>query len=294
MAGVRYDYHNLYDGFFTPRFLMAFNPDEMTTLKTSVGCGSRTANVLADNSYLLASANQIYVNGKALVEHPEELDRLEMEKALNVGVQFNRKFMVFDRLLNVNLDYYYTNFTEQVIVDNETKAGQVNFHNLDGDSYSNCYQVELKYELLPRLEVLCAYRYNDVKTTIGGELKRAPLQSRYKGLLNLTYSTNMKKWQFDFTTQFNGRGRIPLNPAIAAEQQPDCFDSFEVMNAQVTKFFRRWSIYAGCENIGDFTQDRAIFNADKPWSDGFDSSKIWGPVHGRKFYLGIRFALDRE
>ena len=28
--------------------------------------------------------------------------------------------------------------------------------------------------------------------------------------------------------------------------------------------------------------------------NGFDSSKIWGPVHGRKFYLGLRFGLDRE
>ena len=228
------------------------------------------------------------------MEHPEELDRLEMEKALNVGVQFNRKFMVFDRLLNVNLDYYYTNFTEQVVVDNKTTAGQVNFHNLQGDSYSNCYQVEIKYELLPRLEVLGAYRYNDVKTTIGGELLSAPLQSKYKGLLNLSYSTNMKKWQFDFTTQFNGSGTIFLNPAIEADQQSSRFDSFEVMNAQITKYFRKWSIYAGCENIGDFKQDRAIYNADKPWSAGFDSTKIWGPVHGRKFYVVIRFALDRE
>ncbi len=294
MAGVRYDYHNLYDGFFTPRLLLAYNPDDMTTLKLSAGQGSRVANVLADNSYLLASAPQIYVNGKALVEHPEELDGLEMEKAWNFGVQLNRKFMVFDRLLNINLDYYRTDFMEQVIVDNETNAGQVNFHNLEGDSYSNCYQVEVKYEVIPRLEMLCAYRYNDVKTTINGELRTTPLQSKYKGLLNLSYYTNMKKWQFDFTTQFNGSGRIPLNPAIALSEQTDHFDAFQVMNAQVTKYFRKWSIYAGCENIGDFTQDRAIFNADRPWSDGFDSSKIWGPVHGRKFYLGIRFAIDRE
>ena len=31
-----------------------------------------------------------------------------------------------------------------------------------------------------------------------------------------------------------------------------------------------------------------------PWSDTFDSSKVWGPLHGRKFYIGLRFALDRK
>ena len=130
-------------------------------------------------------------------------------------------------------------------------------------------------------------------TTMGGRLLRAPLQSKYKGLLNLSYYTNMKKWQFDFTTQFNGPGRIPV-PVSENSGQADRFDSFRIMNAQISKFFRKWSIYAGCENIGDFTQKHPILAADRPWSDAFDSSKIWGPVHGRKFYLGLRFGLDRE
>lgn len=294
MAGLRYDYHNLFGGFVTPRLHLAYAPDDFTMLKFSAGHGARTANILADNSYLLASTNSVYVNNKLLVEHPEELDRLDMEQAWNFGVQLNRKFILFGRMLNINLDYYRTDFTNQVVVDNETKAGKVNFYNLDGDSYSNCYQVEVKYELIPRLDVTGAYRYNDVKSTIGGELKRAALQSKFKGLLNLSYYTNMKKWQFDFTAQFNGPGRIPLNPAIPSDLQNDEFDTFTVMNAQVTKFFRKWSIYVGCENLGDFTQSNPILGADNPWSSGFDSSKIWGPVHGRKFYVGVRFAIDRD
>ena len=294
MAGLRYDYHNIYGGFVTPRLHIAYAPDEMTIFKVSAGHGSRTANILADNSYLLASASSIYVNNKLLVDNLDELNNLDMEKAWNFGVQMNRKFIIFDRLLNINLDYYRTDFSSQVVIDNETQAGKVNFENLDGESYSNCYQIEAKYELIPRFDVLGAFRYNDVKTTIGGELRQAPLQSEFKGLLNLSYYTNMKKWQFDFTTQFNGPGRIPLNPAIASNLQNDQFDSFQMMNLQVTKFFRTWSIYGGCENIGDFKQDNPILGADAPWSDGFDSSKIWGPVHGRKFYVGLRFGLDRK
>lgn len=295
MAGLRYDYHNIFGGFITPRLHVAYAPDEMTMLKLSAGSGRRTASILADNSYLLASASSIYVNNKLLADHPDELDKLDMEEAWNFGVQLNRKFILFGRMLNINLDYYRTDFTNQVVVDNETQAGKVNFYNLVGDSYSNCYQVEVKYELIPRFDVTGAYRYNDVRSTVGGELKRAALQSEYKGLLNLSYYTNMKKWQFDFTTQFNGPGRIPMNPAVPAEQQmSDRFDAFQIMNAQVTKFFRKWSIYAGCENIGDFMQHHPIIGANDPWGSSFDSSKIWGPVHGRKFYVGIRFGLERE
>lgn len=286
MAGIRYDHHNLYDGFVTPRLHIAYAPDDFTTLKLSAGKGSRVANVLADNSYLLASAHSVYVNGKLLAGSPEEIGKLDMEKAWNFGVQVNRKFVIFDRMLNINLDYYRTEFTHQVVVDNESNPERVNFYNLDGDSYSNCYQVEVKYELIPRLDVVGAYRYNDVKTTIGGRLMRTALQSRYKGLLNLSYYTNMRKWQFDFTTQFNGSGRLPHGMGN--------FESFRIMNAQVSKFFRRWSLYAGCENIGDFMQMHPIMAADDPWGKDFDSSKIWGPVHGRKFYIGVRFGIDRD
>lgn len=293
MAGIRYDYHSIFGGFWTPRLHVAYAPDDFTRLKLSAGYGARTANILADNSYLLASANSVYVNGRLLADYPQEVDGLDMEKAWNFGIQLNRKFLIFDRMLNINLDYYRTHFVNQVVADNETQAGMINFYNLDGESYSNCYQVEVKYELLPRLEVLGAYRYNDVKMTMGGRLLRAPLQSRYKGLLNLSYYTNMRKWQFDFTTQFNGPGRIPVLPDAMGDVQAR-FDSFRIMNAQVTKFFRHWSLYAGCENIGDFMQMHPIVSADRPWSEGFDASKIWGPVHGRKFYLGVRFGLDRN
>ena len=121
----------------------------------------RTPNILAENSYLLASAANFYVNGELLGKNPALLDDLKMEDSWNFGANVNRKFEVFGRTLNINLDYYHTKFNDQVVVDNETTYNKVNFYNLDGDSYSNCYQVEVKYELIPRLEATLAYRYND-------------------------------------------------------------------------------------------------------------------------------------
>lgn len=290
MAGLRYDYHNRADGFVTPRFHISYRPDDMTTLKFSGGQGRRYAAIIAENAYLLSSGKMAYLNGLRLSENTRALNDLDMEEAWNFGVLANRKFLVMDRVLSINLDYYRTDFSHRVVADNETIDGQIRFYNQDGNSYSNCYQAEIKYELIPRLDVLLAYRYTDSKVTYstptGRERIRTPLQSRYKGLINLSYYTNMKKWQFDFTTQFNGPGRLP-----GGNSQ---FQSYRMVNAQVTKFFRRGSIYAGCENIGDFMQKHPIIAADDPWSEDFDASRIWGPLHGRKFYIGVRFGLDRE
>ena len=57
---------------------------------------------------------------------------------------------------------------------------------------------------------------------------------------------------------------------------------------QVTRYFRRWSIYVGGENLTNFKQKNPIIDAANPWGDNFDSTMIWGPVHGAKAYVGIR------
>jgi hypothetical protein len=70
------------------------------------------------------------------------------------------------------------------------------------------------------------------------------------------------------------------------------FDAFTVMNAQVTRYFRHGSIYLGAENLTNFTQPNPVLGAANPWSPGFDATNIWGPVVGRKIYLGVRFNLN--
>jgi hypothetical protein len=65
------------------------------------------------------------------------------------------------------------------------------------------------------------------------------------------------------------------------------------MNTQVTKYFRTWDLYAGVENITGFRQENPVLAADKPYGDHFDASMVWGPIDGRKWYVGLRFGISR-
>ncbi len=78
---------------------------------------------------------------------------------------------------------------------------------------------ELKYELIPRMDLTAAFRYNDVKMTIDKVLMREPMVNKYKGLVSLSYATNLKKWQFDVTAQFNGSARIPSTALLPENYQ---------------------------------------------------------------------------
>ncbi len=283
MAGIRADFHNWFGTFYTPRFHFRYAPSEHLTLRASAGKGYRTANLIAENSYLLSSSRSFKFDNE-----------LMQENAWNFGASAVQTVDLFGRELSIGAEFYRTSFIDQLVVDMESSATEILFYPLDGKSYANSYQVDLKYQPVAGLDITLAYRGNDVKQTIGGELLEKPLTSRYKGLVTLNYTTPNKSWMFDYTLQLNGGGRIPQTPdAPAAYNMGSEFSSFTVMNAQVTKYFKRWSIYAGAENLTNFMMDHPVIGAEDPYGPWFDATKIWGPVLGRKMYAGIRFTLNR-
>ncbi|QGY46851.1 TonB-dependent receptor plug domain-containing protein [Maribellus comscasis] len=282
MAGIRADFHNNFGTFVTPRMHMRYRFSENYTFRINAGKGYRTANVVSENIFLLANARPLLWSDDSF-----------QEEAWNFGASFIQDYVLFDRDLQINAEYFYTRFQSQLVVDRETSAENIILSPLNGKSYAGSLQFDMRYQPVERLDVLLAYRINDIKQTIGGVLKEKPLTSRYKGLINLNYTTNLKKWMFDYTIQFNGGGRIPVVSSDAAiATGPEEFDPFTVMNAQITKYFRYWNIYVGSENLAGFKQKNPVTDAAHPYGEFFDATNVWGPVLGRRIYVGLRFHLN--
>ncbi|MCK5822052.1 MAG: TonB-dependent receptor [Bacteroidales bacterium] len=283
-AGLRLDYHNLYGLLFTPRVHARYSISEHTIFRAAAGKGYRTPNVLAENNHYLANSRRIIIA-------PD----LRQEEAWNIGLNMTQYFSVGPRQLTANLEVHRTSFVNQIIVDLDSSVDEVSFYNLDGESFANNYQIELAYEIVKGLDARTAFRYSDVQFSLQGDLVEKPLMSKYKGLITLSYATPLKKWQFDLTNQFNGPGRIPSTSANPTEyQMEDSFDAYTIIHAQITKYFKTWNIYIGAENLTNFTQEYPVLAADQPFGEYFDGSMIWGPLHGRKFYIGIRYGISRD
>ncbi len=281
MAGLRADYSSLHRWFATPRVHLRYAPASWLSLRASAGKGYRTTFVLPENSYLLASSRTWHIA-------PD----LEQEEAWNYGVSASFYIPVKDKELTLNAEWYYTHFQNQVVVDLDTDAHAVYFYNLDGRSSSSVFQVEASYPLFRGFTLLGAYRWMDVRNTYAGRELRKPLTSRYKALLTASYETHLRKWQFDATVQFNGGGRMPT-PDADRPLWGTTFPSFVQLNAQITRRFRRWSIYLGGENLTGFRQENAVVAAGDPYGRDFDATMVWGPTMGRKFYLGVRYNIPK-
>ena len=281
MAGVRFDHSSLYGNFFTPRFHVKYSPIDAISIRLSAGKGYRTVFALAEYNYLLASGRNLNI-GKDL----------KQEEAWNYGVSTAFYIPMFGKTLKLNAEYYYTDFKNQAVVDYESDKDLIAIYNLIGKSYSHTFQIDASYPLLKGLEITAAYRLNDVKCTYdyGKNLKEKPLTSKYKALFTASYKTPLGLWQFDATVQLNGGGRNPEPYQLADGSQSwsPRFHSFEQVSAQVTRWFRHWSIYVGGENLTGFKQKTPIYDASNPWGSDFEPTLVWGPVEGWMFYAGVR------
>ena len=282
MAGVRFDHSSLYGSFFTPRFHVKYSPVDAISIRLSAGKGYRTVFGLAEYNYLLASGREFQITG----------DGLKQEEAWNYGMSTAFYIPMFGKTLKLNAEYYYTDFKNQAVVDYDANKGLISIYNLMGKSYSHTFQIDASYPLLKGLEITAAYRLNDVKCTYdyGKTLKEKPLTSKYKALFTASYKTPLGLWQFDATMQLNGGGRNPEPYQLADGSQSwsPRFHSFGQVSAQVTRWFRHWSIYVGGENLTGFKQKTPIYGASNPWGSDFEPTLVWGPVEGRMFYAGVR------
>ena len=230
---------------------------------------------MAENVTLLASGRDIIIDSD-----------IKQEEAWNVGASIGMNIPISGKNLELNAEYYYTDFKHQMIMNLDGAKGEhtLSIENLDGKSYSHTIQVDATYPLLSGMSATAAFRLNDVKCTYDGVLRKKPLTSRYKGLLTLSYKTPLELWQFDVTGQLNGGGEL---------YDQSRYPAYFQLQAQITRDFRNFSLYLGGENLTNYKIDNPIINSHHPWNAAFDATQVWGPITGAMAYIGVRFKLEK-
>ena len=285
VAGIRYDYAFYFrKHLITPRAHVKWNITPTTVLRGSAGLGHRPTDIVTDNIGIMATGRIINIDS--------HIDR--METALTAGGSLSQSITTFaPGDMTISVDYFYTQIFNTVVVDQEGNPWTIDIYNNYGPSRTHTAQIDLTWTPIQRFDIFATFRYTDSRYTINNHgtptMVERPLVSRYKALINLQYATNMRKWTFDFTAQFNGPARIPT-------QSGDLKDStlspiYPMLFAQISRRIKKWEIYIGCENILNFKQRNPIIMADNPYDPAFNSSLIWGPLKGTKGYIGVRWNL---
>lgn len=310
IAGLSADWYKGNGFRMAPRVTLKYSPVEWFVARANGGRGLRYADPVADNIGVMSTHS-----GFA----GDCMDRL-LEDSWTFGgnMTFYMPFGADPSKTYISFDYFRTRFTRQLMVDYEVpspsgaageESGVRNIYFFDSDgrrSYSDNWQIDFYVEPFDRFTVALTGRYTNARLeNYGGELVEKPMLSRFKGVLNLQYKTNLSRWIFDFTASVNGSARVynfmrnmkdeDGSPLYADGRTP----VYPLLYAQVTRRFRGFDVYVGVENLTDFTQRHVLVGGRNssgelvPWTPGFDASCVWGPIMGRRINLGVRLTLWR-
>ena len=306
IAGLRGDWF-LGQGFkVSPRVTLKYMPVDEIVIRANGGRGLRYSTPLVDNI-------GVFSTGKQFVG---DFNEHILEDAWTFGGNITYYFP-FGASSNTYLsfDFFRTQFDQQMVIDYEFGRNQIHFYALDGrQAYTDNFQLDFSIDPVERFNITATFRYtNALQQMKGSEMPvEKPMTSRFKGVLNLQYATNLNKWIFDFTASLNGSCRVydfmkELNVDGSMTQEPKAgvervykngrTPVYPMLYAQITRRFKGWDVYIGAENLTNYTQEYVILGTRgedglvNPLAPSFDASCVWGPLMGIKAHIGFRFTL---
>ena len=297
IAGLRGDWFYQQGFKVSPRVTLKYMPIDEIVIRANGGRGLRYSTPLVDNI-------GVFSTGKEFVG---SFNEHILEDAWTFGGNLTY-YLPFGASSNTYLsfDYFRTQFVQQMVVDYEYGANQIHFYALDGKrSYTDNYQMDFSVDPIERFNITATFRYTDARIELAGKgLVEKPMTSRFKGVLNLQYATNLNKWIFDFTASLNGSCRVyDFMEDLKDENGNLLYKNgrtpvYPMLYAQVTRRFKGWDVYIGAENLTNYTQKNVILGSVKDekgyvnaFQPSFDASCVWGPLMGIKAHIGFRFTL---
>ena len=124
-------------------------------------------NIFSENQNIFSTGRKIYIN-----KNSGKFYGLDSEKALNYGISFRQGFFINNKEGDITIDYYVTNFENQVVVDWE-KQSELHFYNLEGKSFAKALGAlsppKATSKLLGRKsDASKAFTFTDLFAGIGG------------------------------------------------------------------------------------------------------------------------------
>ena len=297
LPGVRVDHYQAHGAIFSPRFNIKYAIGPWTNLRLNTGTGFRVVNLFTED--------HAFVSGQRSVEIAEEL---KPESSYNASVNLNHVFAVGPSQGMIDFDVFYTYFTNKIVPDYDT-PGSIVYANSAGNAVSKGVGVTVSHEF--GFPLRYSLGVNVQRATLqepdeNGALQQQPIEFAQEHSAVFTLAYDIKRWQstLSFTSRYTGPMALPevydLDDAgnVLDESRPVRSSPFVIHTMQFTKQInKQWSMYAGVQNLFDYRQQESPLigyndpSAPVGFSDNFDTSYTYAPLHGRELYIGANWKL---
>ena len=100
-------------------------------------------------------------------------------------------------------------------------------------------------------------------------------------------------WGWNFVAQTVGRMAVPYyDDTFTDVSEPYALLHVSANRSWSTGQGGRHTLTAGIQNVTDATQRNPLLGVEDPFGDGFDASRVYGPLEGRRVFVEWRWRLE--
>lgn len=287
LGGVRFDYHANHGLIFSPRFSLKKNFGEFTALRFNYGTGFRQVHLFTEDHAFVSGARDVVI-----------LNELKPERSHNATLNFNHTYTVWG-YGNFDVDFFYTYFQNKIIPDFDQDPNLIVYDNLEGYGTTRGVSMAVNHSFNIPMRLRMGATFMDVFEKVedenGDEVKEEQFFApKFSGVFGLAYEWKKAGLNFNWQGKVVGPQRLP--EFDAPFERPTRSPWYTTQNFQITKTFKKINleIYTGVKNIFNYTQPSPLVDPANPYGDWFDTSYAYGPLQTRRFFLGLRWSLDRK
>lgn len=282
LGGVRFDHHDAHGVITSPRASLKWSPWHDTQIRVNGGTGFRVVNLFTEDHAALTGARQVVIRSK-----------LRPERSWSVAANLNQVLDFDVNPMMVDVDAFYTRFTNRIVADYDVDPDLIVYDNLDGSAVTRGVALSLNqnFARFPLLYTV-GVTFQDVTITRAGAREDEFFAPDWKAVWSLAYTFAGPSLTVDWTGTAVGSMRLPeyAAPYTRATRSP----TYAVHNLKATvRLAGGLETWLALNNILDFRQGSPLVAPDRPFSDAFDTSYVWGPIRGRQVLVGARWSVSR-
>ena len=276
LLGIRTDFHDEHGFIFSPRLNFKFKPKTYTTFRLNAGTGFRLVNLFTEDHAFLTGTREVLV-----------VEDLKPEESYNINLNVNHIFSLGRSTGTLDIDAFYTYFTNKIIPDYDVNPNQIIYANLDGFSVSRGLAFIIQQNFDFPLSVKAGGTYLDVYSIDDNNTREDELFApSFTGVFSLSHNWDKINTSIDWTAKVTGPMSLPSfpHPFERGEESP----WFSQHHLQIKKVFSEsLTAFMGVKNVFNYTQESPLVDWQNPFGDDFDTSYAYGPLQSRRYLFGF-------
>lgn len=287
LSGIRLDRHQNHGNIFAPRLNLKWAPNENTSFRWNAGTGFRVVHLFTEDHASLTGSRDVVISNE-----------LQPEESMNINFNFNHWFHRNNKNTSLDLDLFYTHFSNKIIPDYDSDPKKIYYNNLVGYSVSKGASFQINHSFDIPLNVSIGGTYLNVYSIRNGEKNMELFAPIFSGVFSVGYELPLKRIRFDYTGRIMGPMHLPTFDEEWAREEISPW--YTIQHFKIEKIFNnKISAFIGLRNMFNFTQESPLIDpssgnnseTNQSWQAGFspnfDTSYVYGPTRGRRYILGI-------